>query len=227
MNLTKKVTSIVVFGVVLSLVLPSIITMATTKSLKNANKVQTSKTNEKSKNSIAMKEKDEAVPVQTEEVQEVVEETPQEEVAEEPIDQPVVEDQPVVYDGMTREQLGEKLDRSLNSTLSGKGMTFANLAVDLGIDPYLSLAIVLEETGCNSNCSSAVNSKNNVGGMMGSGGLLSFESLDAGISAFMNNLKSNYYDKGLTTSEAMNSKYAASTSWSSKVNNYIEKIKNA
>lgn len=227
MNLTKKVTGIVIFGVVLSMLLPQLITNVTSKSLKS--EVQTSKTSSQTnKSEIAMNtKKDSAVPTETKE------ENPVEEVKEEivepeqPAPEPVEEQTPIVYDNMTMQELADKLNRSLNSTLSGTGMTFANLAVSLGIDPYLSLAIVLEETGCSYNCSAAVNNKNNVGGMMGSGGLLSFESLDAGITAFMNNLKKNYYDQGLTTAEAMNSKYAASTTWSGKINNYIEKIKSA
>lgn len=226
MNLTKKVTSIVVFGVVLSLVLPHLITSLTSKSLKEKTS-QSAKTSQASPDTVAMEtKKDSAVPIETpteQPVEEVKEEVP----VETPVQQePVEETKPIVYDGMTLEELAQKLDRSLNSTLSGKGMTFASLAVNLGIDPYLSLAIVLEETGCSYNCSSAVNSKNNVGGMMGSGGLLSFESLDAGINAFMNNLKKNYYDQGLTTAETINKKYASSTAWSGKINNYIEKIKN-
>ena len=43
----------------------------------------------------------------------------------------------------------------------------------------------------------------------------------------MNNLKKNYYDKGLTTPEAMNKKYAASQTWAQKVHHYINKIKAA
>ena len=226
MNLNKKVTGIVIFGVVLSLVLPNLITNLTAKSLKEKNEHLVNSSSKASSDSVAINtKKDSAVPTvkQTAE-QEVKEESPVE-VEQQP--QPVQEEaKPIVYDGMTLDELAQKLDRSLKSTLSGKGMTFATLAIDLGIDPYLSLAIVLEETGCSYNCSAAVNNKNNVGGMMGSGGLLSFESLDAGISAFMNNLKKNYYDQGLTTAETINGKYASSTAWSGKINNYIEKIRN-
>ena len=39
------------------------------------------------------------------------------------------------------------------------------------------------------------------------------------------NLAKNYYAYGLTTPEAMNPKYAASTSWANKVKNYINYIK--
>jgi hypothetical protein len=59
---------------------------------------------------------------------------------------PVVSD-PIVYDGLTMSQLSDKLNRSLGSTLSGTGSIFANKAVQLGIDPYLAVAISLHETG--------------------------------------------------------------------------------
>lgn len=136
----------------------------------------------------------------------------------------------VVYDGLTKEELVAKLNRNLNSTLAGTGEIFANYAIELGIDPYLAVAIVLHETGCSWNCSNLVNQCNNVGGLKGSprcggGSYASFATLEEGISSFMNNLYKNYYAYGLTTPEAMNPKYAASTTWASKINYYIDKIK--
>ena len=73
---------------------------------------------------------------------------------------------------------------------------------------------------------------NNVGGMKGSGGCNGgsyavFESLDAGIEAMISNLSRNYIQQGLVTPEQINTKYATSTTWASKVNNYIEKVRNA
>lgn len=138
----------------------------------------------------------------------------------------------VVFEGMTLQELSDKLDRSLNSTLSGQGYTFASMAMDLGIDPYLAVAIVLHETGCKWNCSSLLKTCNNVGGMKGStscngGAYASFPSLEEGIRAYMNNLYKNYVSVGLTTAEAMGPKYAASGTWASQVNAYINEIKAA
>lgn len=138
----------------------------------------------------------------------------------------------VVYDGLSYKMLVDKLNRSLNSTLSGKGEAFANYALKLGIDPYLAVAIVLHETGCKWNCSTLLKQCNNVGGMKGSPGCNGtsykyFESLDAGIYSFMVNLKTNYYDKGLTTAELMNKKYATSQTWATKVNRYANQVKAA
>ena len=134
----------------------------------------------------------------------------------------------VVFDGLTIEELALKLDKSLNSTLAGKGIIYAKYAVEYGVDPYLVTAISLHETACKWNCSSAVKDKNNVGGMaLKNGSLMSFDTLEAGIKAFIYNIKTNYFDKGLNTAELMNKKYAASSSWASKVNMYMNDIKNS
>ena len=137
----------------------------------------------------------------------------------------------IVYDGMTLEELANKLERSLNSNLSGYGMSFAKYATDYGVDPYLALAITLLETGCKWNCSALVTQCNNVGGMKGQGRCLgssyaTFASLDAGIEAMIKNLAVNYIQKGLITPEQINTKYATSSTWAYKVNNYINAIKN-
>lgn len=135
--------------------------------------------------------------------------------------------EPVVYDGLTLEELSERLNKSLSSTLEGKGNLIASYSLEMNVDPYMAEAIILLETGCKWECSRLVKECNNVGGQKGSGcGSYSyFNSLDEGIIAFIDNLAKNYIDKGLTTPEEMNSKYAASTTWAEKVNKYIESIK--
>jgi len=138
----------------------------------------------------------------------------------------------IVYDGLTMEELGAKLNRSLNSTLSGYGPVFAKYAIEYGVDPYLAVAITLHETGCTWTCSSLVRSCNNVGGMKGKGSCnggsyATFASLDEGIEAMISNLARNYIQKGLTTPETIGRKYAASSTWASKINYYISKIRNA
>ena len=138
----------------------------------------------------------------------------------------------IVYDGLTMDQLSKKLDRNLKSTLKGQGRTFAKYSVQLGIDPYMAVAIVLHETGCSWNCSNLVKTCYNVGGMKGSpgcggGSYQKFSNLDAGIKAFMYNLYNNYYKYGLKTPEQINAKYAASKSWATKIRQYMRKIKNS
>ena len=138
----------------------------------------------------------------------------------------------IVYDGMTLDELVAKLEKSMKNELSGMGQVYASYSLEKGVDPYLALAITLHETGCNWTCSRLVKECNNVGGQKGGTekcpgtSYRKFNTLEEGIKGYIDNLKNNYYDYGLTTPEAMNKKYAASTSWADKVNSYIEQIKN-
>lgn len=136
----------------------------------------------------------------------------------------------IVYDGLTLTELSNKLEKSLNSDLSGKGKLFASYSLDLGLDPYLAVAIVLQETGCKWDCSQLVKQCNNVGGIKGApgcwgGSYKAFPTLDEGIKGYLDNLYYNYYSKGLTTPELINPIYAESKTWASKVNYYISEIK--
>ena len=134
----------------------------------------------------------------------------------------------IVYDNMTLDELANKLDRTLKNELHGKGYLYASYSLEKGVDPYLAVAISMEETGCNWNCSNLVKSCNNVGGMKGSGcgSYGYFDTLDNGIKAFIDNIERNYVAYGLTTAEAMNPKYAENPLWARNVNNYITRIKN-
>ena len=105
------------------------------------------------------------------------------------------------------------------------------MATELGINPYLAVAIVLHETGCKWQCSTLLKKCHNVGGMKGGGcegsSYAGFATLEEGIQRYMHNLHDNYIAKGLTTPEAIGPKYAASNTWVSKINTYINEIKAA
>ena len=135
----------------------------------------------------------------------------------------------IVYDGMNMEELSNKLNRSLNSNLSGKGEAFARLSIEYGVDPYLAVAISMHETGCKWNCSRLVKSCNNVGGMKGGSSCgdayAAFPTLDDGIRAFISNISRNYTSRGLTTPELMGPKYAGSSTWASQVRSYMNEIR--
>ena len=150
-----------------------------------------------------------------------------EEVSNEEIE--VVPPREEVYDGMTMEELTAKLDNILSSDLSGMGYAYAKYSIELGVDPYLAVAISMHETGCSWDCSYLAKVCNNIGGQKGTGcgEYQSFSSLEEGIYEFILNIKRNYVDYGLLTAEAMNPKYAEDATWAYKVNNYIEKIKNS
>lgn len=140
---------------------------------------------------------------------------------------PVVMEEPIVYDGKTLDELASLLDKSLNSTISGKGYLIASHSLEMNVDPYMATAIILQETGCKWDCSYLVKQCNNVGGQKGTGcGSYSyFNSLDEGIMAFIENLNRNYISYGLTTPDEINPKYAEDPNWSVNVNKYIEIIK--
>ncbi len=134
----------------------------------------------------------------------------------------------VVYDGLTLEELAQKLDRSLKGTIAGKGELIASYSLEKGVDPYIATAIMLHETGCTWNCSTLVKKCNNVGGQKGSGcgSYRSFKTLEAGIKGFIDNLSKNYFSKGLDTPKEINKKYAEDKNWYKKVESYVKKIKN-
>ena len=83
-----------------------------------------------------------------------------------------------------------------------------NKANELGMserEAIISVAIARWETG--NYTSSAFLNKHNVGGMMGTKGLIQYSSLDEGITKFLNNLKTNYFAIGLDTIEKIQPKY--------------------
>ena len=109
-----------------------------------------------------------------------------------------VNDEPaIVYDGLTLDELTEKLNRTLSSNLEGYGYLFAEKSVELGLDPYLAVAITMHETGCKWGCSSLLRKCNNVAGIKGSpgcngGSYKKFDSLEEGINYFLEMLYNSY-----------------------------------
>ena len=139
---------------------------------------------------------------------------------------------PIIFDGLTKEELIEKLNKNLYDDLAGTGEYFANYTEEKGLDPYLAISIINLETGCKWQCSHLVKACSNIGGLKGSpgcdgGDYAAYESLDVGIRAYLDILYNGYWSQGLTTAEAMNPKYAESTEWARKVNNYYNEIKNS
>lgn len=135
----------------------------------------------------------------------------------------------IVYDGLTMEELTVKLNNILSSNLTGTGQYYAKYSIELGVDPYLAVAISMHETGCTWNCSYLARVCNNVGGQKGTGcgEYKAYDTLEEGIYGFILNIKNKYVDYGLLTAEEMNPKYAEDPMWASKVNKYIDKIKNS
>ena len=102
-----------------------------------------------------------------------------------------------------------KLNQKFKGALAGKGDIIVGAAQKYGLDPALLAAIMALETG--RGTSSAVNNKNNPGGLMDPASnwmkLQSFSSIEEGIDAMAKNLKNGYIDKGLTTIAQIGNKY--------------------
>ena len=139
-------------------------------------------------------------------------------------------EEPIIWDGLTEEELATKLDKNLYHELAGTGKYFAAYTAKTGLDPYLAVSIVNLETGCKWKCSYLARVCHNIGGMKGrphcgSGSYAKVDSLEEGIESYLNLLYKGYWSKGLTTAKKMNSKYAESSTWADKVNRYYETIK--
>lgn len=137
-----------------------------------------------------------------------------------------------VYEGMTLEELGEKLNRNLgNDIVAGKGMLIAAECINKGVDPYVATSILLHETGCGSNCSNLARYCYNFGGQKGGpscngGAFKKFNSIDEGLVGLINNLYKNYYAIGLNTVEKIAPKYCEGNEWAGKINWFVNKIRN-
>lgn len=133
------------------------------------------------------------------------------------------------FNGESKEQIAEKIDRYLNSTLKGKGTFITEYSLEVGMDPYLAAGVMLQETGCYWTCSYLTRVCNNVGGNKGTpscngGSYRKFNTIEEGIKFAINKLNS-YYSKGKTTTEQIGPYYASDPKWSTRVNNYIKKLK--
>lgn len=122
----------------------------------------------------------------------------------------------------------EEIIRKLNSYYSGTPMAgLGSATLDAGkasnINPYLIAAIAdTESTRAMYTC----NTNNCFGRKSGSGGWMSFGSLEEAISNEANYLAKNYVDVGLVSVEQIGNKYCVGGNWAYKVNAQIKRISN-
>ena len=103
----------------------------------------------------------------------------------------------------------EKIEELSNEcNLDEVSCKIKEVAQNYGVDWRLAIAISMHETW--DYTSYIFKHQNNVGGLWNGmkGEFYSYESLDAGIEAYISNLKTNYYDEGRTTIETIQPKYA-------------------
>ena len=141
------------------------------------------------------------------------------------------DDGSIIYDGMTLTELTDKLNKSLGNYLTNTGYFFADYTRRTGMNPYLSVAIVLLETGCKWSCSTLTRECNNIGGLKGGTSCngrsyRKYNTLGEGIDGYLDIIYNNYYMRGMKTPAQMQSIYApGSTMWADQVNSYINEIK--
>jgi len=105
-------------------------------------------------------------------------------------------------------EVKEEVKQEPTCTFGEVSCKIYNKAKEMGLNEEHSkivVAIAKWETG--NYTSNAFKNKNNVGGMMCSGELIKYNSLDEGINAFVKNLKNNYFDIGLDTIDKIQPKY--------------------
>ena len=115
--------------------------------------------------------------------------------------------------------------------MENKGKFIVEYSISKGVDPYLTTAVMLQETGCYWTCSYLTRVCNNVGGNKGGpscngGSYKRFDTIEEGMKFAIDKL-AGYYKKGLTTAKEINPRYAEDKTWYVKVNNYIKKMKNS
>lgn len=137
-----------------------------------------------------------------------------------------------VYEGMTLDELAEKLNRHLgNDIIAGKGKLIATECINRGVDPYVATSIILHETGCKTKCSNLARYCYNFGGQKGKpscngGSFKKFDSIDEGLVGMISNLYKNYYAMGLNTVETIAPKYCEGNTWAGKINWFVNHIRN-
>lgn len=134
--------------------------------------------------------------------------------------------------------IGKKIDNYLKNELLGNGELIARYSIVNNMDPYLMAAILVEETGCDTSCNIVVKKCNNVYKALYNnsninetscfgGSYKKFNTKEESIKSFIKYMKTNFYDKELTTTNTIYKEYKKDVRWVFRVNEYINKIKNS
>lgn len=157
---------------------------------------------------------------------------------------PIIEDLDIMlegslkYDDEDASVIGKKIDNYLKNELLGSGELIARHSIVNNMDPYLIGAILVEETGCDTNCSvivkkcnnvyKAIYNKDNINETSCFGGnYKKFNTKEDSIKSFIKYMKTNFYDKELTTASTIYTSYNRDVRWVFRVNEYINKIRNS
>ena len=109
--------------------------------------------------------------------------------------------------------------------LEGKGEQFCKAQEKHGINATFLAGIANHESWYGKS-DYAIN-RNNIAGMRGKNGYLTFKSIDECIDKMAENIKQNYINQGYKTIGQSNKKYAESTEWSDCIIRHITPLYNA
>ena len=131
-------------------------------------------------------------------------------------------------------QIEMKQEEGYKCTLDEVSCKIKQKSVEYGISEYANIFIAISKHETGNYTSSAFKNKKNVGGMMCKDGLITYNSLDEGIDAFVKNLANNYIKQGLNTVEKIQPKYCPiddprdvkglNVHWISGVNYYLSQL---
>ena len=134
------------------------------------------------------------------------------------------------FNGETIEEIGKKLEKVFVKTdLEGYGEYISKAAIHNGIDPYLTAAIILENTNCQRECSVLFRQCHNVGGFKGDPGCFGgtykeFDKVEKSVDELVQYISINV-DKEKQVPYKIFKSFGKNEAWAFKVNNYIELLK--
>jgi hypothetical protein len=134
--------------------------------------------------------------------------------------------------------IGKKIDNYLKAEIFGYGEFIAKYSIVNNVNPYLVAGMIIENTECDEECSILVTKCNNVGKITYNkenaletscfgGSYQKFDSIENSIRVYIKYIKTNFYDKELTTPAAIYKSYKKDVRWVFRVNQTIDKIKNS
>ena len=142
------------------------------------------------------------------------------------------------YNNESASTIGKKIDNYLKGDMKGFGEFIAKYAIANDLDPYFVAGMIVEATGCDTECSvlvtkcnnvyKALYNKENMGEASCFGGnYQKFNTIEDSVKSFIKYVKINFYEKDLKTPGAIYKIYNKDVRWVFRVNQYIDKIKNS
>ena len=149
----------------------------------------------------------------------------------------VILDNNLAFEGVDAITIGNKINQHLKAEMSGYGELIAKYSIASNVNPYLVASMIIQEVDCDNECSVLVTRCNNVGKLMYDkdivgeascfgGSYQKFDSIETSIKVYVKYIKNNFYDKELTTPNAIYKSYKKDVRWVFLVNQQIDKIKN-